>query len=164
LFYRLNIFPVYVPPLRERVVDIIPLVSHFVQKSCIQFGRKVTALNRESLRHLQGYAWPGNIRELEHLIERAVLLADDEVLTVDLSGPGAQPVSREAFAGASKDLVPLDELERTYLQRVLESTSGTIEGRGGAAEILKLKASTLRSRLKKLGVPYGNRRRITNSS
>src|ERR1700730_1439686 len=164
LFYRLNIFPVYVPPLRQRVVDIIPLVSHFVQKFCIQFGRNIKALNRESLRHLQGYGWPGNIRELEHVIERAVLLADGEVLTVDLSGPTAQPASREAFAGSSKDLVPLDELERTYLERVLESTGGMIEGSGGAAEILKLKASTLRSRLKKLGVPYGNRRRITNSS
>jgi formate hydrogenlyase transcriptional activator len=163
LFYRLNIFPVYVPPLRERVADIIPLVNHFVQKFCVQFGRNIKALNRESLRRLQGYAWPGNIRELEHVIERAVLLADDEVLTVDLSCPRAQSVSREAFHGSSTDLVPLDELERTYLQRVLEGTGGLIEGSGGAAEILKLKASTLRSRLKKLGVPYGNRRRITTS-
>ncbi|MCU1275213.1 MAG: sigma-54 factor interaction protein [Bryobacterales bacterium] len=82
---------------------------------------------------------------------------------MDLSGPRAQPVSREPFAGSSNDLVALDELERTYLQRVLECTGGMIEGSGGAAEILKLKPSTLRSRLKKLGVPYGNRRRITNS-
>jgi len=164
LFYRLNTFPVYVPPLRERVVDIIPLVNHFVQKFCIQFGRNIKALDRESLRRLQSYTWPGNIRELEHVIERAVLLTDDDVLTVDLSGPKAQPVSRAAFAGASQDFVPLDELERTYLQRVLESTGGMIEGTGGAAEILKLKASTLRSRLKRLGVPYGNRRRITTSS
>ena len=164
LFYRLNTFPVYVPPLRERVVDIIPLVNHFVQKFRIQFGRNIRALDRESLRRLQSYTWPGNIRELEHVIERAVLLTDDDVLTVDLSGPKAQPVSHAAFAGASQDLVPLDELERTYLQRVLESTGGMIEGTGGAAEILKLKASTLRSRLKKLGVPYGNRRRITTSS
>ena len=84
-------------------------------------------------------------------------------MTVDLSGPRAQPVSREAFAGSSRDLMPLDELERTYLQHVLESTGGMIEGSGVAAEILKLKAPTLRSRLKKLGVPYGNRRRMTNS-
>jgi transcriptional regulator with GAF, ATPase, and Fis domain len=83
---------------------------------------------------------------------------------VDLSGPRAQPVFREAFEGSSKDFVPLDELERTYLERVLDGTGGLIEGSGGAAEILKLKASTLRSRLKKLGVPYGNRRRITTPS
>jgi len=139
-------------------------VNHFVQKFRIQFGRNIRALDRESLRRLQSYTWPGNIRELEHVIERAVLLTDDDVLTVDLSGPKAKPVSRAPFAGASQDLVPLDELERTYLQRVLESTGGMIEGTGGAAEILKLKASTLRSRLKRLGVPYGNRRRITTSS
>src|SRR5258708_27843225 len=142
LFYRLNIFPVYVPPLSERVVDIIPLVNHFVQKSCIQFGRKIKALNRESLRHLQGYDWPGNIPELEHVIERAVLLAADQYLTPDLSGPEAQPVSRAAFAGASKDLVPLDALERTDLQRVSQSTGGMVERTIGPPHNFHVEAAT----------------------
>lgn len=157
LFYRLNIFPIHVPPLRDRVEDIIPLVSHFVQKFRVRFGKNIKAVSRESLSHLEKYSWPGNVRELEHVIERAVLLTDGEILTVDLDVTRNHHVAAQAIAPLPQALVALDDLERAYLERVLENTGGVIEGKGGAAEILKLNASTLRSRLKKLDISFGSR-------
>jgi transcriptional regulator with GAF, ATPase, and Fis domain len=163
LFYRLNVFPIYVPPLRERIAEIIPLVNHFVQRFRIQFRKNITAITRESLDRLQSYSWPGNIRELEHLIERAILLANGEVLTIELSPSKAHLPPGKTHASPEKALLPLSELEREYFERVLQSTGGAIEGKGGAAEVLKLNPSTLRSRLKKLGVPYGARHRTVGS-
>jgi formate hydrogenlyase transcriptional activator len=157
----LNIFPIYIPSLRERVADILPLVNHFILKFQSRFRKNIQALERESLRRLEAYTWPGNIRELEHVIERAMLLTDGEILKVELSLGQSPLAARTAHSRYPKELVPFSELERAYMERVLESTGGVIEGNEGAAEIVKLKASTLRSRLKKLGILYGARRRST---
>ncbi|MFL6274205.1 MAG: sigma 54-interacting transcriptional regulator [Blastocatellia bacterium] len=153
LYYRLNVFPINIPPLRERGDDLVLLVNYFAQKFRARFKKKITSISQESLERLQQYAWPGNVRELEHIIERAVLLAEGEVLQIDLPLGDERRISATATVRpAGLRLVTLDEMEREYIEQVLKHTSGMIAGRGGAAEILGLPASTLRSRMKKLGV------------
>jgi transcriptional regulator with GAF, ATPase, and Fis domain len=149
LFYRLNVYPIHLPPLRERIADIVPLAQFFTQKFRTRLRRPIKSIAQESLRRMEQYPWPGNIRELEHTIERAVLLCQTDTLHVDL--PTAATASVTA-AEAAEELVSLDENTRRYLQRVLRQTNGMVEGRGGAAEILGLPASTLRSKMKKLGI------------
>jgi transcriptional regulator with GAF, ATPase, and Fis domain len=155
LFYRLNVFPITLPPLRERREDIRLLTNYFAQKYRARFHKKISSIEQQTLERLLQYRWPGNVRELEHVIERAVLLAEGEVLTVNLPLEGetvnqTQPPS--ASAPAQPNLGTLDEMERNYIQEVLQHTGGVIAGKGGAAEILDLPASTLRSRMKKLGL------------
>lgn len=152
LYYRLNVFPITIPPLRERGDDLVLLVNYFAQKYRIQFHKKISSISRSSLESLKNYRWPGNVRELENIVERAVLLSESEVLTIDpphgrgQSADGATP-------GAGDDrLVSLEEMERRYIEEVLRRTNGRIAGKGGAAEILELNASTLRSRMKRLGI------------
>jgi transcriptional regulator with GAF, ATPase, and Fis domain len=153
LFYRVNVFPIHLPALRERPEDIGLLAHYFAQKYRGRFKKKITAIDPQALARLQAYGWPGNVRELEHLIERAVLLADGEVLTVDVplsSGDrAAVPGPEVVTAGA---LTTLHAMERAYIADVLRHTHGRIAGPGGAAEILGLPASTLRHRLQKLGL------------
>jgi transcriptional regulator with GAF, ATPase, and Fis domain len=153
LFYRLNVFPINIPPLRERSEDIRLLTNYFAQKFRARFRKSISSIDQRSMEKLMNYAWPGNVRELEHVIERAVLLANGEILKVNL------PLSEEEISGNPSDkhetpekLVTLDEMERSYIQEVLRHTDGLIAGKGGAAEILDLPASTLRSRMKKLGL------------
>jgi two-component system, NtrC family, response regulator HydG len=153
LYYRLNVFPITIPPLRERGDDIVILAYFFAQKFRVKFKKNITSINEESLQRLQNYNFPGNIRELEHIIERAVLVNDGEELKIDLQ-PGREQstVEKNNVAPTRKQLVSLEEMERSYIREVLQHTNGQIEGRGGAAEILNLPSSTLRSRMKKLGL------------
>ena len=156
LFYRLNVFPIQAPPLRERPGDIALLTTYFAQKFRTRFKKPISSIDPASLTRLQQYAWPGNVRELEHLIERAVLLAEGEVLFVDLPLSRAEAATTTPTAhAASSPSRTLEEMERAYIEEVLRHTRGLIAGKGGAAEILGLPASTLRSRMKKLGVKYG---------
>ncbi len=143
LYYRLNVFPITVPPLRERREDIPLLVWTFVEEFSKAMGKPVEAIAQSSLQALQQYAWPGNVRELRNVIERAMILASGSTLKIDLPGAAA-PVSR--------GLMTLAEAEREHIQRVLETTGGRIRGIGGAAEILGLKPTTLESRMAKLGL------------
>jgi two-component system, NtrC family, response regulator HydG len=153
LYYRLNVFPINIPPLRERGDDLVLLVNYFAQKFRARFKKKITSISQESLERLQQYSWPGNVRELEHIIERAVLLAEGEVLHIDLPlGEERRAAAAPTVRAAAQRLVTLDEMEREYIEQVLKQTGGMIAGRGGAAEILGLPASTLRSRMKKLGI------------
>jgi transcriptional regulator with GAF, ATPase, and Fis domain len=153
LFYRVNVFPIHLPPLRERPEDIGLLAHYFAQKFRTQLKKQITAIDPRALAHLRAYQWPGNVRELAHLIERAVLLADGEVLTVDV------PLSTGEFAAVGKRAsvtagawATLHAMECAYIADVLRHTHGRIAGSGGAADILGLPASTLRHRLKKLGL------------
>jgi DNA-binding NtrC family response regulator len=153
LFYRLNVFPIEVPPLRERPEDVVLLTNYFVQRFRARLRKEITSIDQRSLERLRQYRWPGNVRELEHLIERAVLLADGKVLTIDL------PLSAEEFSllhttsnAAPKKLMTMEEMERVYIEQVLRHTNGMIAGKGGAAEVLDLPPSTLRNRMKKLGL------------
>ena len=153
LFYRLNAFPIHVPPLRERPEDITLLTSYFAKRYGARFRKDISAIDPRSLDFLQQYSWPGNVRELEHIIERAVLLAEGDVLTVHVPFLTREQIPRSvAEQSEPRELKTLAEMERTYMEEVLRHTNGLIAGKGGAAEILGLPASTLRHRMKKLGL------------
>jgi len=146
LWYRLNVFPVTIPPLRQRMEDIPLLVQHFVASCSKKFGKDVTSLSANAMRSLQGHSWPGNIRELANVIERAVIYSQSSVLQlVDRF----EQVREEASLSEARSL---EEMEREYIVRTLESTGWRIEGHNGAAKILGLNPSTLRARMNKLQI------------
>lgn len=151
LFYRLNVFPVRLPPLRERKDDIPLLVRFFVQKYAIRMGQQIESVGKETLDLLVAYPWPGNIRELENVLERAVILADGPELEIDpevLAVPGIALNSDEATLGGKS----LNAIEKDHILGVLRQTNWVIEGSHGAAKVLALHPNTLRSRMKKLGI------------
>jgi PAS domain S-box-containing protein len=156
LFYRVAVYPITVPPLRDRREDIPPLVQHFAQHYAQQRGKRIDEIPAQLMRRLQTYDWPGNVRELQNVIERAVLTSTGDVLKL------AEPLQNAAIDTAAdaanefgEGLRTLDQVERRYIERVLASTRGKISGTGGAAEVLGLHANTLRYRMKKLGIPVG---------
>jgi len=145
LWYRLNVFPITVPPLRERKDDIPLMVEHFVARSARKFGKKITEISPRTLQDLQTHAWPGNVRELINVIERAVINTTGSVLHLadHFAAPAPHPPSIEQS---------LEDVERKHIQRTLDSTAWRIEGPYGAAKILGLNPSTLRTRMGKLGI------------
>jgi PAS domain S-box-containing protein len=146
LYYRLNVFPVHVPPLRERKEDL-PLLAHFLlKKFATRIGKPIEQVSPEALSQLDAYPWPGNVRELENIIERAVILAAGPVLEIDPEILAATTPTSASPAGS------LAAVEQDHIRRVLEQTRGVIEGPSGAARILGLHPNTLRSRMKKLGI------------
>ncbi|MGR9071455.1 MAG: sigma 54-interacting transcriptional regulator [Gammaproteobacteria bacterium] len=147
LYYRLNVFPLLIPPLRERREDIRQLTETFTEEFARAMGKTIDAVAKSSMQSLCSYDWPGNIRELRNVIERAVILAKGPVLKVD---PPVHPSAEETLSGGA--LQSLAEVERDYIVRILETTGWRIRGRGAAAEILGLKPSTLESRMAKLGI------------
>jgi DNA-binding NtrC family response regulator len=150
LYYRLNVFPISVPPLRERRGDIPSLVRHFAAKAARKLGRPLDGLTPAFLESASAYDWPGNIRELENLVERATIMSSGGPL--DAAGLfSATSVSGETRFVPPADAT-LEEMERAHIQRVLERTRWVIEGERGAARILGLNPSTLRGRLRKLGI------------
>ena len=148
LFYRLNVFPIKVPALRERVEDIPLLVWTFVEEFSARMGKKITKISRKTMELLQRYSWPGNVRELRNVIERSVIISTGETLRVpqfqELQ-PASQPVT-------------LAENEREHILRILETTMWHIKGPHGAASKLGLKPSTLYTRMQKLGIPNRSQR------
>lgn len=150
LYYRLNVFPIMVPPLRERRDDIHDLVRHFAAKAARKLGRSLEGISPAFIERASTHDWPGNIRELENLVERAIIMSNSALLDApDLFSPPAQ--SKNALAVISGDTT-LEEIERMHIKRVLEHSRWVIEGERGAARILGLNPSTLRGRLRKLGI------------
>jgi len=150
LYYRLLVIPVDVPPLRERREDIPALATHFVAVLARQFGRRVKRISEATMRQLMAYDWPGNVRELENFLARAVVLSGGEVLDAPLdlvAGHGATETSPPQSPPQS-----LEDAERRHIQGVLATTSWAVEGPKGAAGILKMNPSTLRSLMKRLGI------------
>jgi formate hydrogenlyase transcriptional activator len=160
LFYRLNVLPLTLPPLRQRRSDIPFLTSFFVERFARQFGKQISGITQDSMELLSRYDWPGNIRELQNVIERAVVLAPGAVLKLgaDMLPVNAGSSDRLATVGsgsldpAGNELCPLEEVEKRHIHSVLEKTSWIVEGDRGAAKILNLHPNTLRSRMKKLGI------------
>jgi PAS domain S-box-containing protein len=152
LFYRLDVYPITVPPLRDRRGDIALLVRHFSGQLAARHGVSVTEVPQEVIRQLEAYDWPGNVRELQNVIERAVLTASDGVLRLAAPLEGRAGGSRPSQARENGRLLTLEEVERSHIEAILEACGGQIAGSGGAAEILGLHPNTLRSRLKKLGI------------
>jgi PAS domain S-box-containing protein len=179
LYYRLNVFPIRVPPLRERLADVPLLVTFFLQRLAKKFGKPVKQVSEDTMLRLTNYAWPGNIRELQNVIERAILLSPGETLTLapdfgpqsragvppasaasfiqrgespalsrEQEGAGETPALRSVAASAGS----LEEVERRHIEAVLAQTNWMIEGERGAAKVLNLNPSTLRSRMQKLGI------------
>jgi formate hydrogenlyase transcriptional activator len=142
LYYRLNVFPIYVPPLRQRRADIPLLVHHFMRKYGSRMRRQMHAVDPASMKQLVRADWPGNIRELENVIERAVILSRDGVLRVSLE---RRPVLR-------REVAPMNDAERDHILSALRSCGGRIAGANGAAALLGMKRTTLNSRMRKLGI------------
>jgi two-component system response regulator HydG len=150
LYYRLNVFPLVLPPLRERKEDIPLLANFFLKKYATEAGRPVPALSAEAAEMLMKYRWPGNIRELENSIQRNVVLTRLDIIeTLELPGSKKPPDSANEPKGGFKTMI---ENERDHILAVLESCHWKISGKGGAAEILDINANTLTSRIKKLGI------------
>jgi PAS domain S-box-containing protein len=145
LYYRLNVFPITVPPLRLRKDDIPLMAQAFIERYSRKLGKQITTIKKETMKALQDYPWPGNVRELESIIERSVILSSGPVLQLadklEVSSPILSSVVRT-----------LEEIERTQIQKILTETKWRIEGKDGAAAILGLNPSTLRARLNKLGI------------
>jgi formate hydrogenlyase transcriptional activator len=179
LFYRLNVFPIQVPPLRERRSDIPLLVMFFLSRFAKKLGKKVEAVPQGIMDLLTAYDWPGNIRELQNLIERAVVLSQGPVLRLDRAllpavaldavttlpesvgdapgKPGRDRAGRiPSTSSVPGDALTLEEVERHHILRVLQQMRGVIEGPKGAAKILNLHPNTLRSRIKKLGIKHSD--------
>jgi formate hydrogenlyase transcriptional activator len=165
LFYRLNVFPIRVPPLRERASDIALLAMFFLSRFAKKFGRPIDTIAAATMDRLVAYPWPGNIRELQNVIERAVILSQGSVLELDSellpdarrpgSAQGAEgPGPERAGAGlrASGLAAALEETERALISAALDRVRWVVEGDQGAAKLLQLHPNTLRSRMAKLGI------------
>ncbi len=147
LYYRLNVFPLIIPPLRERPEDISSLAQHFVDKYAKKMGREIKSIPAAVISTLQSYRYQGNVRELENIIERAVILAADGVIRLDDRFQRRSTTIEKGRGGET-----LADVQRNHIHSVLDETSWQIEGENGAAVRLGVKASTLRSRMKKLGI------------
>jgi formate hydrogenlyase transcriptional activator len=171
LFYRLNVFPIELPPLRERRSDIPQLVAFCLSQFSKRLGKKIDGVSRESMENLVNYPWPGNIRELQNVIERAIIISADPTLrldrdlmpvavaTKDMEVPKAgSPEDRQADLNSPTQLLTLDEVERNHIFAALQHTGGVVDGPKGAARILNLHPNTLRHRMDKLGIK-GSRHR-----
>jgi formate hydrogenlyase transcriptional activator len=148
LYYRLNVFPIHVPPLRERPEDIEPLARHFVQRFARRMQRRIEVIPTETMDAMRRYPWPGNVRELENLIERAVILSPGPLLSVPLAHLARRtgPMARDDRAST------LEGIERAHVTRVLEETNWTLGGPRGAAARLGMKRTTLQSFMKRLAI------------
>jgi transcriptional regulator with GAF, ATPase, and Fis domain len=154
LYYRLNVFPIEVPPLRKRVDDIPQLVWAFVDEFGRAMGKRIKSIPRETLDSLQRYSWPGNVRELRNTIEKAMILSTDEVLQVEL------PTD---MLGTADSCLSLEEMERRHIMQVLQKTNWQIKGKEGAAALLGMKPPTLYSRMSRLAIPTRHQRDDTST-
>jgi len=154
LYYRLNVFPIPVPALRERMEDIPPLVRHFVETFAEQMGKQIKEVPVEAMRALVNHSWPGNIRELQNFIERSVILTSGEVLQAPLVD-----LRRNVSAEPAK-AITLEEAERAHIRKTLEHTRWVVAGPNGAAARLGIKRSTLYFRMQKLGISRSNKNAV----
>lgn len=171
LYYRLNVFPIHVPPLRERGEDVALLACVFAKRFAFKLGRQIEPLSQECIRRLMAYSWPGNVRELQSVIERAAITASNGRLNLDRALPrtGETPAAHDpeaACAGVARirTEAELREEERRNLLLALETTGWRLEGPKGAAQLLGMNSSTLRSRLKALGLTRSGRSQAVSSS
>jgi formate hydrogenlyase transcriptional activator len=171
LFYRLNVFPIELPPLRERRSDIPQLVAFCLSQFSKRLGKKIDGVSQESMENLVNYPWPGNIRELQNVVERAIIVSADPTLRLDrdlmpvaTAAKGTEaaeadsPEYRQADLKSPKPLLTLDEVERNHIFAALQHAGGVVDGPKGAAKILNLHPNTLRHRMDKLGIKRSRHR------
>lgn len=158
LYYRLNVFPITLPPLRDRKSDIAALASFFASRFCSEFNKEFNGISVSMLAEMNSYDWPGNIRELENVLERSVILNDGKSeleLKQNLSGR-AEPLT-VSYVETLDDVRQIQrDTEKAYLINILKKTEGRIRGAGGAAELLDMKPTTLESKMAKLGIKKGD--------
>jgi transcriptional regulator with GAF, ATPase, and Fis domain len=156
LWFRINVFPIKVPPLRERKEDVPSLVYHFINKKAKQLKLSIIPeVESGAIDRLMNYHWPGNVRELENIIERELILNKGEPLNFNVLTQPDKYDDHAAFTGLTNELLNLDNVDSSHIRRVLKMTNGIVHGTGGAAALLGINPSTLRSRMKKLRIPYG---------
>jgi len=161
LWFRINVFPIMIPPLRQRTIDIPALVQYFLEKKSIDLKiRKVPSLAPGAIEILRTYDWPGNVRELENLVERTLILSqmmdDGSELSFDPLPTGSTPKENMALKKEDDEIIrPLDELMANHIQKALDQANGKVEGKNGAASMLRINPGTLRGRMKKLKIAYG---------
>ena len=148
LFYRFNVFPIEIPPLRERREDVPLLVNYFVSKFAARMRRQVKSISRQALEMLTSYSWPGNIRELANFIERAVILTRGEELSMPMVDLCTSAVTTVGSIAASS----FRQAECSVIMEAMRAASGRIAGKGGAAERLGLKRTTLQNKIRRLGI------------
>jgi len=159
LWFRINVFPIKVPPLRERKEDIPSLVFHFINKKAKQLKLNIIPeVASGAIDRLMNYHWPGNVRELENVVERELILNKGEPLSFKVLIHSDKNDVRPTIAGLPDELLNLDTVEASHIRRILKMTNGIVHGAGGAAALLGINPSTLRSRMKKLGIPYGRKK------
>jgi transcriptional regulator with GAF, ATPase, and Fis domain len=151
LFYRLNVFPINLPPLRERKEDLIPLAAFFLQKIAKKLGKRLTGLSVASVQQMHDYNWPGNIRELEHLLERASIMSTTPEVSF------VEPLVGNSTAVSSVDypvleVKPYDQAERDNILAALKRSNYRIRGKGGAAELLNIKPTTLEAKMVRMNI------------
>jgi len=152
LYYRLNVFPLHLPPLRERCDDVILLANFFLKELEKKLNRKALFLTPEAAEYLKSYSWPGNVRELQNTLERAAILAiNNTIMPEHLRGDRLTPEA-VSHPGPLKELKPLNDVIREHIRKALQYTNGKIYGENGAAKLLGLKPTTLQSRMRKLGI------------
>ena len=157
LFYRLHVFPIHLPPLRERSDDIPLLVQHFIDKCARQLGQRIKAVDPATMERLMAYPWPGNIRELEHVVERALILTRDSTLVIDetllsMTHIPHVGIPTPTLHETRPTSITLKDVERDYIVHILDKTGWVVEGPKGAACILDLHPNTLRGRMRRLGI------------
>ena len=156
LYFRLSVFPVSVPPLRERKNDIPALVHHFIHKKAREMALPVIpSLGAGEIDRLMTYHWPGNVRELENTVERAIILSDGKNLAFSDIISRAPSFPKERTPGDEQETERLDEIEARHIRAVLKKTGGKVSGKGGAADALGVNPNTLRHRMRKLGIRFG---------
>jgi formate hydrogenlyase transcriptional activator len=158
LFYRLNVFPIQIPALRERVDDIPLLVEYLIDRYAQAARRKITNINKGTLELFQNYDWPGNVRELQNVIERAVILSDGETFSIDETW--LTPVTPRAVANTAPLVANLMDHEKEVIENALREAEGLVSGPTGAATRLGIPRQTLESKIRKLGI---NRHRFKTS-
>jgi len=156
LYFRLNVFPIYIPNLKERSGDIPGLVQHFIQKKSRELQLpSIPTLSPDAYDHLLAHNWPGNVRELENVVERAIILNREGPLSFSELGPREKPERVSEFVSVDMGSYNLDQVTINHIRGVLEITKGRIEGKEGAADLLGINPGTLRGRMRKLGIPFG---------
>lgn len=158
LYYRLKVFPIVIPPLRERVADIPMLVQHFIRKKAREMKRlDLPAISPGAIESLLVYNWPGNVRELENIVERAMILGRGGDLKFDISEIGSRVQSSPERVEVGQPSLNLDLAIAGQIKKALQVSKGKVHGEGGAAELLGMNAGTLRHRMRKLGIPFGRK-------
>jgi transcriptional regulator with GAF, ATPase, and Fis domain len=162
LYFRLNVFPITVPPLRERSSDIPALVQHFIERKVRELKIADTPhLAAGAIENLMGYDWPGNVRELENVVERAMILHRGEPLRFDDLGRSLSSLAAQTSPETEAETLGLDTIVARHIRRVLDKTGGKIHGPGGAGELLGVNPNTLRYKMRKLGIPFKKQQRLS---